>query len=139
MSAYLDVFTESALVASIIPFTHDPSFLAMLSFGGYNMPLATALAILGAATGAVFNFTLGRLLLYFYQKKNWLSFLSIETYNKSSGIFLRYFFVLLPFSWLSTLNFFVFLAGFLGTRAKLALSLVMAGQIAHYGWYLFAS
>ncbi len=136
MSAYFDVFIESAITASIIPFGSNPSFFAMLSFGNYNMFLAAILAISGAALGIIFNFILGRFLLSLYQKTNGTIFLPIEKYNKFLGIFSRYFIVLLPFSWLPMFNFFVFFAGFFQTRAKLALPLAIAGQIGYYCWYL---
>ena len=138
MSVYIDVFIESVLVSSIIPFMSDPSFSAMRLFGGYNMPLATVIAVFGASLGAVFNFMLGSWVLKLYRKKNDRKYFPIEKYNKFRHIFFKYFIILLPFSWVTLLDFLVFFAGFFGVRAKLALSLVIAGQIIHYGWYLFA-
>lgn len=136
MSAYLDVFIESILANSIIPFMHDPSFFAMRSFGGYNMPLAAVFAISGAALGGIFNFMLGWWLLKLYNKKNDRKCLPREQYDRFVQIFSRYFIVLLPVSWLPLLNFLVFFAGFFGVRAKLALPLVIAGQAMYYSWYL---
>ncbi len=137
MGAYLDVFIESILANSIIPFMHEPSFFAMHSFGGYNMPLAAVLAILGSFIGAAFNFALGLGLLRLYRRKNDRKHLPIDKYNKFKHTFSRYFIILLPLSWMPLLNILVLLAGFFGTKARLVLSLVLAGQIAHYGWYLF--
>lgn len=136
MSFYIDVFREAAFVSSPIPFAHEPTFFAMRSFGGYNMLIAAAFAVAGSALGAAFSFILGYGSFKLYQKKGNKNYLTIEKYNAASRSFRRCFLILLPFTWLPLLNLLVFVAGFLGIRAKLVFPLVIAGKTAYYCWYI---
>ncbi len=138
MSLYSDIFIESALVASIIPFNSDPTYFAMRSFGGHDMLIPSIIAVLGSSAGIIFNYLIGRLGLELYRSKSGKKVMPLATYNKFLGVFSRYFIVLLPFSWLPMLDFLIFLAGIFGISARLAVSLAVAGQIARYTWYLFS-
>jgi len=139
---YLNVFSEAAHYASLIPFSNEPTFFAMHSFasnsiGSFNMPLAAFFAVAGAMLGAVLNFAIGYGLKRFYLSQKKQQYLSKSQYENGKTKFAKYGFLLLLISWLPILNFSVFAAGFLGMRAKHALSIVLIGQIFHYGWFLF--
>ncbi len=131
---YINVLIESATVSGFIPFAHEPTFFAMVGFGGYNLILATAIAVLGAAIGSSFGFIVGVLILKLYRKYGNQKHLTAEQYNMASRIFSRFFILLLPFTWLPMLNFLPLIAGFLGQRARIVLPLVIIGKIAYYSY-----
>lgn len=140
MNSYINIFIESAVASSFIPFAQSPTFLAMRSFASagyeYNMPLAAAIAVFGSAIGAIFSFMVGYLFSKIYRIKGNQKHLSIEKYNNASRYFTNYFTILLPFTWLPLLNFLPLIAGFLNVRAKLVLPLVIVGKIAYYSYYV---
>ena len=135
MDNYISVFIESARVASIIPFSSEPTFFAMFYFGGFNMSFATGLAVAGASVGMSFNWGLGKLLLKLHQKKS----LNVNEYwyNKCQALFNKYGAVLLFFCWLPLMKLMLVAAGFLNIRYRFVLPLVIAGNIVGYGYYLF--
>jgi membrane protein YqaA with SNARE-associated domain len=139
MSFYFDIFVESTIASSFIPFAHEPTFFSMKSFAeagyDYNMQLAATLAVIGSAIGAIFCFMVGFWFSKIYHIQGNQKHLSLEKYTEASRSFSRYFTVLLPFTWLPLLNFLPLVAGFLGVRARLVLPLVIAGKIAYYGYY----
>jgi membrane protein YqaA with SNARE-associated domain len=142
MSLYLNVFSEAAHYASLVPLSNEPTFFAMQSFakmgmGEFNMPLAALCAVAGAMLGASFNFALGYGLKWLYLKKETPKYLSLAQYENGKKFFAKYGFLLLLISWLPILNFSVFAAGFLGMRAKIALPFVLIGEIARYSWFSF--
>ncbi len=133
---YIDVFKEALLTSSIVPFAQNPTFVAMKSFGNYDMSLAFALAIAGSAIGIILSFIIGRLLFRLFAKNINENKESLEKYESSKKKFSRYFLILLPFTWLPLLNFLAPACGFFGIRARLSLPLMIAGQAAYYGYYL---
>ena len=134
MTLYLPILFESAWVASIIPFSSEPTFFAMKAFGGFNMPLATALAILGASGGMALNWAIGRFLIRF--KNSGIFKISDDDYAYGAHMFNRYGIVLLLISWMPLCNLLAVIAGFLGTKPKVALALLMVGEMFNYGRYL---
>lgn len=134
MNLYINVFIESSIASSFIPFANEPTFFAMSSFGGYNMPLAAMFAVFGSAVGAIFSFMVGYWFSKIYHIKGNKQHLSIEKYNAASRYFTNYFTILLPFTWLPLLNFLPLIAGFLNVRAKLVLPLIIVGKIAYYSY-----
>lgn len=143
MSLYLDIFTESVLVSSIIPLVSNPTFYAAKAFSAnsdlysFNMTLAVALAVCGSFFGALFNLSIGEWFLKHYRKEKNLKYMPAKTYAKASIWFNKFGFVVLFFSWFPLLNFSVLAAGFFGMRSRIVLPLVVAGQALHYGWFLF--
>lgn len=132
MNHYLPILLETAWKASIIPLGNDPTFFAMKDFGGYNMPLACALAVIGGTTGQIFNWWIGRLLWKFpvmSEPPRW--------YPEFKRVFNRYGVFFLVFAWAPLFNVLALAAGFSRTRARIALPLLFIGEAAHYGWYLF--
>ena len=136
MNHYLDVFTESARIASIIPFTSEPTFFAMASFGGFDMRLAAGLAVLGGTLGMGFNWAVGRGLLALHRKKSFR--VNEYWYAKLQAFFNGYGgAILLLLSWLPLLKFALVAAGFLNVRWwRYALPLLVVGHAAGYGYYL---
>jgi membrane protein YqaA with SNARE-associated domain len=134
MDYYLNVVFESAWVATVIPMSAEPTFFAMLGFGGFDMTPAFVLAVIGATAGQTFNWGVGRLL---HNLKNRGDFsISERWYNRLSEIFRRYLIFLLLLSWVPLCNIFVLVAGFFNLRLRFVLPLLIAGQIFNYGRFL---
>ncbi len=138
MNLYLDVFVESAIAASFIPFINDPTFFAMKSYSesGYDfdMQLAVLLATLGSAVGATFCFVVGCWIKKMYRIGGNQK-LSEEKYNKAAKFFSKNMTVLMLVTWLPMLKFLPLIGGFLGARAKVILPLVVIGKAAYYSYY----
>lgn len=142
MNLYLNVFSEAAHYASLIPLSNEPTFFAMHAFASdsasaFNMPVAALCAVAGAMLGATFNFAMGYGLKRFYLTQENPKHLKKSQYENGKKFFAKYGFLLLLISWLPIFNFSVLAAGFLGMRAKIALPIVLIGEISRYGWFLF--
>jgi len=135
MDHYISVFIESARVASIIPFSSEPTFFAMFYFGGFNMLFATALAVAGATVGMSFNWFVGKILLEWHKKRP--LHVSEYWYNKCSLLFNKYGAVFVVLSWLPAMKLILVIAGFLNVRYRFLLPLIIAGHALCYGYYLF--
>ena len=127
MNFYLSVFTEAAHAASIIPFANNVTLFAMRGFGGFDMQLASTLAIAGATLGSAFNYALGAC----FSKLP-----TAQSYTRARAFFQRYGVFLLPFSFLPMLNFASLAAGFLCVRARVALPLCLISWAGYYDWFL---
>jgi len=134
MDHYFQVFYEAAWSASIIPLSSDAAFQAMRLFGGYDMQFAVFLAVTGATLGQIFNLMLGKFLLTFHRKN--LLYVSDYWYARVATLFNKYGVFLILFSWVSILKVILILAGFLDTRIRFVLPLIVIGQLYHYGQYL---
>ena len=131
---YFKVFYEAAWGNSLIPLASEATFLTLKSFGGFNMPLAAALAVFGATLGQTFNWILGTLLLSLHHQGMFR--VSDYWYNKISYLFNTYLIFMLFFSWAPLCKVMLLIAGFLDTRLRFVLPLVIAGQIFNYVGYL---
>lgn len=127
---YLQVLIEAIHRASLVPMASEATLYAMKSFGGYNLWLAIALAIIGGTAGQIFNFALGALLKKIRKKNGWN--LSESLYEKAQGIFRKYLIFLLLFSWATGGNILVAIAGFLGIRLAHVAPVIVIGYIFHY-------
>jgi membrane protein YqaA with SNARE-associated domain len=123
------IFFQSAWKASIIPLGQDTAFFAMKAFGNYDMTFPLVLAVVGATIGQMFNWYIGKWLIAHRAQ------MKINDYwlNRVSSLFNKYGIFLLLFSWAPLCNFFVVLAGFVGTKPKIVLPLIIIGQAAYYG------
>lgn len=135
MNFYLDVFVESVIVSSFIPFAGDPTFFAMKGFGGYDMKLAVMLAVLGSAIGAALCFIVGHWIAKMYKLDGNQKNLSIEKYNKASRFFSKHLMILMPLTWLPMLKFLPLFSGFLGGGARLTMLLVVLGKVGYYSYH----
>lgn len=133
---YLDIFIESASVASILPFTNHASYYAALAFGGFNVPMAFTLAVLGAVAGQMFNWGLGRIALRLKEKGKIK--LDNGMYTQAQTLFKKYGIFLLLFCWVMLGNLLVVAAAFLNVRLRVALPLIIAGTAAYYAYPLFS-
>ena len=130
-----NILLESFWTASVVPFANDATLYAMKAFGTHDMALPVAVAAVGAVAGQAFNWWLGTLLRKLSHRAP-KPVLSEEKYEKAAHIFNRYIFFLLFFSFLPLFKFLVLAAGFLGTRLRTALPLILAGYALHYGLLL---
>lgn len=137
MDFYLDVLRESILVSAPVPFVGNPTFFAMLGFGGYNMYLAAAMAVIGAMIGTYISFLIGTMMFKICRNNSGDGKLTSEGYNKAAHYYRRFFMPLLLLSWLPMFNFLAVAAGFLGHRFKLVIALVLIGQVIYYGYFIF--
>jgi membrane protein YqaA with SNARE-associated domain len=134
MNHYLNVLIESLWVASVIPGGSEPTFFSMKAFGGFSLPLACAIAVIGATIGQLFNWWLGKQ-IHKLQRKQQKGF-NPAMYEKIQASFHKYGIFILLLSWLPILNLFVVAAGMLQVPLRTALPLIIAGQVAAYGFYL---
>jgi membrane protein YqaA with SNARE-associated domain len=131
MNLYPQLFLNAAHHASIIPFGNDLTFYAMKSFGTYPMGVSVVLTIIGALLGHVFNWYVGRSLI-FYEYKGKLR-ISPERYERIRKFFDSYGIYLLLFSWAPLCNLLPVVAGFFKLPLKKILPFVAAGLVWHYG------
>ena len=127
MNLYANVFIEAAHTASVIPFANNVTYFSMHGFGGFNMPLAFALATLGAFLGAKLNWIIG---------KAFSRLPGAKKYTSARAFFQRHGMYLLLFSFLPLLNFTSLAAGFLGLRARVAMPLCLISWAGYYGYFL---
>ncbi len=132
---YLNVLTEAAHTASIIPFGSEPTLAAMKAFGGYSLPLAAISATIGATIGQAFNWGIGRVMLILKEKQR-IPIME-ERFQYASVFFKKYGIFVLLFSWMNLFNFVTVAAGFFGVKPKIAFPLLCVGLAGHYGYYLF--
>lgn len=137
MNPYLSVFLESLWVASLFPFSQQPTFFAMQGFGGFNMQLAAVLAFAGSLTGLCMNYAVGALLLSQYRKGRFN--MPEGLHEKASRIFNRYLVFLLLLGWFTIFNYIPVIAGFLAVPLRIALPLMVVGQAGYYAFYLFGA
>ena len=135
MDNYTNVFIESARVASLIPFSSEPTFFAMFYFGGFNMPLAAAMAVAGSTLGMSVNWWIGSALLKQHKKKSFS--VNEYWYNKCAALFNKYGALLVLLSWLPLMKLMLVAAGFLNVRFRFVLPLIIVGHALCYGFYLF--
>ena len=130
MENYWKVFYEAAWANSMFPFASDATFPAMNLFGGYNMHIAAILATAGATAGLILNWFMGQLLL----KLHTTSKLPIrqDYYERVGYVFNKYLIFVLLLSWLPLCKIILLLAGFLNSRLKFVLPLVVTGQLLFY-------
>jgi membrane protein YqaA with SNARE-associated domain len=134
MNLYIQTLFESAHAASIIPFGSEISHIAMRVYGGYNIPLACALAIAGGALGHAFNFGIGKTLKALHEQGTLR--LKEKWYNDAAYFFNRGVFFLLLFCWLPFFNVLSLIAGFLGTGFYITMTLATLGLVGRYLWLL---
>ncbi len=128
---YPKIFLEALHHASIIPFGSEPTVYAMKAFGTYPMAALFVLALVGAILGQMFNWYVGRLLLYYEHKEKFR--VSAHQYERARKYFNTYGIFLLLFSWAMLANLLVVLAGFLNIPLKKSLPLIAVGLAVHYG------
>lgn len=135
MSAlYWNLPLETAWRASIVPFSSEASFYAMLGFGGYNLWLAMLLAVMGTAVGHSFNWYAGQIFLHYYQLEKLK--VSPRWYDRLSHAFHSYLFFFLLLCWVPFMNGLGFFAGFFNMRYKWFLPTVLLGEASHYIYYI---
>lgn len=130
MEFYFKVFYEEAWANSLIPFASEATFTSMISFGGYNMIIASIIATAGATVGLIFNWFLGQLLLKMHVSTK--LHVSEENYQRASTIFNKYCIFVLFFSWAPLCKVILLLAGFLNSRLKFVLPLAVVGQLIYH-------
>lgn len=134
MNHYLNVLMESLWAGSIVPFAPDNTYYAMEALGGFNMPLATALAWLGAMLGLLFNWGVGHWLMRL-QLQGRLT-LQQSHYGKAVYYFNKYGILLLLLTWFNVFIYFALVAGFLRVPLRIALPLMAVGQAAFFAYVL---
>lgn len=129
------VFFEAAWDASVVPLASEATLFALLAFDKGNLPVLLAVAIIGAVIGQLFNWWVGTLLKR-VQMQNKLN-ISQDYYAKSARLFNYYGVFLLLLCWFSLFNVIVVIAGFLGTRLRIMLPLVIIAEVGYYLLPLF--
>lgn len=129
---YLHILLEHIWLACILPFANDATIYAMMGFGGYNIPQAVAMALIGCFIGFSINWLIGQFIYKLYsQGKLKMSQKGFEKYQR---FYQRYFLFSLLLSWLPFMNITVILAGAYNVRYHTAITLAMLGEL---GYFLF--
>ncbi len=134
MNLYIQTFFEAAHAASIIPGGSESGYIAMRVYGGHDMPIACFLAVAGATLGHIFNFSIGKILLSFYErgklpiKESW--------YRDASYLFNRFGIFLLLLCWMPMVNILTVVAAFLGVRFYNAMIVIVVALVSRYIYLL---
>lgn len=138
MSAdYLPLLWESAGTKTFWQTASDVRYFAMMAFGGFNMGLATLIAVIGATLGVSLNYVIGRVLSIF--QFNGLSTIPQEKYL----LWQRRLTLFMPLiglvSFIHLIGVVVTAAGFLRVPPLRVLPFLLLGQILYYGYYFLNS
>lgn len=129
-SIYMQVLWETLWSTTLWPLTSDMRFHAMALFGGYHLPLATFMAVIGAALGSMINYLSGWL-VSILQTQN-TTILSDEKY----ALWEKRAFWAMPLvgllAWIHLLGPLIVAAGFFRVKPLLAAIAILAGQAAYY-------
>jgi membrane protein YqaA with SNARE-associated domain len=131
MTAYAGLFTSALLAATILPASSEVVLATLLASGAYDPSLLFITAVAGNTAGALINWTLGRFLLHF-QDRRWFP-LTPARYERACAWFKRYGIWSLLFSWLPVFGDpLTVVAGALRVGFWRFLILVAAGKAARY-------
>ena len=131
LSAYAGLFLSALLAATILPASSEVVLATLLASGAYDPPLLLAVATAGNTLGALINWTLGRFLLHF-QDRRWFP-LTPAQYARAHAWFVRYGVWSLLFSWLPVIgDALTVVAGALRVGLWRFLVLVAVGKAARY-------
>jgi membrane protein YqaA with SNARE-associated domain len=127
------ILLESAWTASVIPFSHQPTFFALLAFG---QPMTAPLiaAILGATLGQGLNYALGRALLNL--REQGALHVPEPAYQRICRHFSLYGFLVLLCAWWNLFGLLTLLAGFFRVPLWKALPALVIGYAGYYGYFL---
>jgi membrane protein YqaA with SNARE-associated domain len=131
MNFYSQVFLEALHTAAIVPMGHEPTLYAMQAFGTYDMKAPFVLAFIGAVLGHVFNWYVGRSLLFFEAKGKFR--LGPQRYERARAKFEKYGVFALLLCWVPLFNLFVAAAGFFKLPLKKIMPFIVLGLALHYG------
>ncbi len=131
LSAYAGLFLSALLAATILPASSEVVLATLLASRAYDPSLLLAVATVGNTLGALINWTLGRFLLHF-QDRRWFP-LTPAQYARAHAWFVRYGVWALLFSWLPVIgDALTVVAGALRVGLWRFLVLVMVGKAARY-------
>ena len=136
MEAYFTLFSLSFLAATLLPAASE-LFLTGLLVSGYDPLLLWIVATLGNTLGSIVNYSLGRYLLHF-QDRRWFPF-KAASMAKSERWFQRYGVWSLLFAWAPIVgDLLTFIAGALRINFTLFVVLVFIGKGLRYAVVLQA-
>ena len=136
MEAYFTLFSLSFLAATLLPAASE-LFLTGLLVSGYDPLLLWIVATIGNTLGSIVNYSLGRYLLHF-QDRRWFPF-KAASMAKSERWFQRYGVWSLLFAWAPIVgDLLTFIAGALRINFALFVVLVFIGKGLRYAVVLQA-
>ena len=136
MEAYFTLFSLSFFAATLLPAASE-LFLTGLLVSGYDPLLLWIVATLGNTLGSIVNYSLGRYLLHF-QDRRWFPF-KAASMAKSERWFQRYGVWSLLFAWAPIVgDLLTFIAGALRINFTLFVVLVFIGKGLRYAVVLQA-
>ncbi len=138
MNPYLLVLLNSFQASFVFSIHSENAWFAAHAFGGYNMLLATAMAVMGATIGNGANFALG---YYLSTKRDDWFHINDGIYRRISRCFCYAIILLLfPFPGIPILStfwaLFVVLCGLFRTPTIITITLIIIGRIAYYSFLL---
>jgi|GEM_PF-991138 len=139
MENYYLIFINSLKSSIIFSTVAEYGWFAMRDFGGYNMLLASFMAIMGASLGTSFNYMAG----YYLAAKRQDSLLFNDRLYQIIHRYSRYYLLILlfPFPDLFIIgqfySLFVFAFGFLRHSPKVVIPLILAGRVLYYLFHYY--
>ncbi len=133
MHNYDIIFTNSFIASLALSWRSEIAWFAALGFGGYDMRLATLLALAGSLLGTSVDYVIGRIIAA--SRLRWFS-ASNESFARAVQYFQRYILLLLLFPWIPFSTLFAVIAGLFRISPAKILAVVLVGRICYYGYYL---
>lgn len=131
LPAYAGLFMSALLAATVLPASSEVMLATLLTSGAYDPSLLLVTAVAGNTAGALINWTLGRFLPRF-QDRRWFP-LTPAQYARARAWFARYGVWSLLFSWLPVVGDpLTVVAGALRVGLWRFLILVAVGKAARY-------
>jgi len=125
---------QNSFDANFILSLHSEIFwFAVKAFGNTDMLIPTVAALLGASLSMGLNFAFG----YYASRwrEDWFQF-NEKRYERVSFIFRRYISFLLLLQFLPLMGVFALIAGLFRLPPWQALTFIILGRVAYYGYYL---
>jgi membrane protein YqaA with SNARE-associated domain len=141
MNLYFLIFYNSMQSNLFLTFRSDTAWLAALTFGGYNMILATALAFVASTIGMSLNFALG---FYITRWRDELPSFNEEKYQWVVRLFKDKLFLVMilpPWPFLELLlgwfmPLLAIICGLFRVPPRQAIASIMLSRMLYYGYYL---
>lgn len=131
LAAYAGLFAASFLAATILPFPSEVMLAGLLLAGDFPWPVLLAVATAGNVLGSVVNWSLGRFLLHFRDRR-WFP-VKPESYARMERWFARWGVWLLLLAWLPVVGDpLTVVAGALRVNLALFVLLVGLGKLGRY-------
>lgn len=133
---YLLLFKQCFMYGTVIPSHSDIIWFAMQGFGGYDMALATFIAIAGTTAGTLANVLAGWLFMWLL--KDMYGDMADTPYATGARFYNRFGMYMLLFTFQGPFHIFAIAAGMFKTHALTVILFIALGRSYYYFLNLFA-